>query len=177
MKTEWIETKKLKKNPKNPRVIRDDAFQKLVNSIKEFPKMLEIRPIVIDKKFMVLGGNQRLEAVKVLGLEKVPIIKADTLTKEEQERFILADNVSFGEWDFDLLKGYDPDLIKDFNIDLIELDDFSEKNKEINVVEFSDNMILKFSYPEKQYNQIKQALSKIDESPEKALWKLANGKA
>ena len=122
LKIEWIETKKLKKNPKNPRVIKDEAFQKLVKSIQEFPKMLEIRPIVIDKKNMVLGGSQRYEAVKVLEWETAPIIRADSLTKQEQERFILADNINFGEWDLQQLKEMDLDFLDNLGIDLSQIE-------------------------------------------------------
>jgi len=96
--------KKIKLNPDNPRVIKDEKFQQLVKSIQEFPKMLHLRPIVVNKSMMVLGGNQRLKACIEAGLKEVPILIADELTKEEQSRFIIQDNVGFGEWDFAQLK-------------------------------------------------------------------------
>ena len=103
MKTTMIKISQIKTNPNNPRVIKDDKFQKLVNSIKEFPKMLEIRPIVVNKDMIVLGGNMRLKACTEAGLKEVPVIKADELTEEEQRQFIIKDNVGFGEWDWDML--------------------------------------------------------------------------
>ena len=104
MKTEMVKISEVKNNPNNPRVIKDDKFEKLVRSIKEFPKMLEIRPIVVNDDMIVLGGNMRLKACKEAGLKEVPIIKASDLTEEEQKQFIIKDNVSGGEWDWEILQ-------------------------------------------------------------------------
>jgi len=82
MKTETVKITEIKNNPNNPRIIKDDKFTKLVNSIKEFPKMLEIRPIVVNDDMIVLGGNMRLKACKEAGLKEVPIIKASELTED-----------------------------------------------------------------------------------------------
>jgi len=90
-------------NPKNPRIIKDDKFKKLVKSIQEFPEMLELRPIVVDSNMVVLGGNMRLKACIAAGLKEVPIIIADKLTDAQKDEFIIKDNVGFGEWDWDLL--------------------------------------------------------------------------
>jgi len=98
-----VDIKTVKKNPNNPRIIKDDKFLKLVNSIKEFPKMLEIRPIVVNADMIVLGGNMRLKACIEAGLKEVPIIKANDLTEDEQRQFIIKDNVSGGEWDWEIL--------------------------------------------------------------------------
>ena len=102
---DWYKEKisKVKPNPNNPRIIKDDKFEKLVRSIKEFPKMLEIRPIVVNDDMIVLGGNMRLKACKEAGLKEVPIIKASDLTEDEQKQFIIKDNVSGGEWDWEAL--------------------------------------------------------------------------
>lgn len=94
---------KIKPNPKNPRIIKDVKFNKLVSSIKEFPEMLELRPIVVDEDMVVLGGNMRLKACIAAGLKEVPITIADKLTEEQKAEFIIKDNASFGEWDWDLL--------------------------------------------------------------------------
>jgi len=106
-----IEIRKIKPNPNNPRVIKDSKFKSLVKSIKEFPEMLNLRPIVIDENYMVLGGNMRLKACKEIGMEKVPVIFIDNLNDEQKNEFILKDNNSYGEWDFEILKsewsGYD----------------------------------------------------------------------
>ena len=103
MKTEQVSISEVKPNPNNPRIIKDDKFAKLVQSIKDFPKMLEIRPIVVNADMIVLGGNMRLKACKEAGLKKVHIIKADDLTEEQQREFIVKDNVSGGEWDWEQL--------------------------------------------------------------------------
>jgi hypothetical protein len=97
----------IKPNPNNPRVIKDDAFEKLCNSIKEFPKMMALRPMVVDQDNVVLGGNMRLKALQHLGFKEVPdewVRKASELTDEEKRRFIIADNVSGGDWDWDVLQ-------------------------------------------------------------------------
>lgn len=93
----------IKPNPNNPRVIKDDKFKKLVQSIKDFPQMLELRPIVIDENNIVLGGNMRLRACIELGLKDVPTIYAKDLTEEQKKEFIIKDNVGFGEWEWDVL--------------------------------------------------------------------------
>jgi hypothetical protein len=98
-----IKISDIKPNPSNPRVIKNDKFKKLVQSIKDFPQMLELRPIVINSDNIVLGGNMRLRACKEAGLKEVPVMRADTLTPEQQAEFIIKDNSSFGEWDWDVL--------------------------------------------------------------------------
>jgi len=99
----YIKTKDIKPNPNNPRIIKDDKFNKLVQSIKDFPEMLELRPIVVDSEIMVLGGNMRLKALNELGVKEVPVLIADELTDEQKRQFIIKDNVGFGEWDWDAL--------------------------------------------------------------------------
>ena len=110
---------KVKSNPNNPRLIKDDKFHKLVNSIKEFPKMLEIRPIVVNDDMIVLGGNMRLKACKEAGLKEVPVIKASDLTEEEQRQFIIKDNVSGGEWDWGMLQtDWDVEQLEDWGLEV-----------------------------------------------------------
>jgi DNA modification methylase len=101
-----MKLKDIKPNPNNPRVLRDDKFQKLKQSIKEFPKMLSLRPMVIDENNVVLGGNMRLRALQELGFNDIDeawVKQSSDLTGEEKKRFIIADNVAFGEWDWDTL--------------------------------------------------------------------------
>ena len=90
-------------NPNNPRICRDAKFKLLVKSIREFPEMLNLRPIVIDENNIILGGNQRYRACIEAGLTDVPVIHANNLTEEQKKQFIVRDNVSTGDWDFDLL--------------------------------------------------------------------------
>lgn len=120
-KIEWTTEKinNLKSNPNNPRIIKDDKFHKLVKSIKDFPEMLEIRPIVVNSEMIVLGGNMRLKAAKEAGLKEVPIIKAENLTIEQQNEFIIKDNVSGGEWDWDILANeWDVEQLEEWGLDV-----------------------------------------------------------
>ena len=98
-----VKISKVKGNPSNPRIIKNDKFKKLVKSIQEFPEMLKLRPIVVDEDFMVLGGNMRLKASKEAGLSEVWIDVAEGLTEEQKKEFIVKDNVGFGEWDWAML--------------------------------------------------------------------------
>jgi DNA modification methylase len=119
---EKIKISEIKRNPNNPRSIKDDKFKKLVQSIQDFPQMLELRPIIVNDDMVVLGGNMRLKACKEAGLKEVPIIKASELTPEQQAEFIVKDNVGFGEWDFDLLlNAYDSTELEAWGLDLPEL--------------------------------------------------------
>jgi galactose-1-phosphate uridylyltransferase len=98
-----VKITQIKNNPNNPRIIKDVKFKQLVQSIKEFPEMLELRPIVVNADMVVLGGNMRLKACMEAGLKEVPIIIADSLDEAKQKEFIIKDNVGFGEWDWDVL--------------------------------------------------------------------------
>ena len=98
-----VKISKVKGNPSNPRIIKNDKFKKLVKSVQEFPEMLKLRPIVVDEDFMVLGGNMRLKASKEAGLKEVWIDIAEGLTEEQKKEFIVKDNVGFGEWDWAML--------------------------------------------------------------------------
>jgi len=103
MKIEKVKIEQIIPNKDNPRIIKDYKYRKLVESIKKFPKMLEIRPIVVNDEMVVLGGNMRLKASIEAGLKELFIINAKDLSEEEQNHFIIADNVNFGEWDYDML--------------------------------------------------------------------------
>ncbi|HMT75940.1 MAG TPA: ParB N-terminal domain-containing protein [Chitinophagaceae bacterium] len=109
----------IRPNPDNPRLIKDDKFQKLVKSIKEFPEMLQLRPIVVNDDMVILGGNMRLKACKEAGMKEVPIIKASDLTPEQQKEFIIKDNVGFGEWDWDMIANeWDTEQVQEWGVDL-----------------------------------------------------------
>ena len=119
MNVKLTKIEEVKLNPNNPRIIKDDKFKQLVQSIKEFPKMLELRPIVVNDDMIVLGGNMRLKACKEAGLTEVPVIKANELTEEEQRQFIIKDNIGYGEWDFQMLKNdYDLQDLEDWGLEL-----------------------------------------------------------
>jgi ParB-like chromosome segregation protein Spo0J len=109
----------IKPNPENPRIIKDHKFKQLVESIKSFPQMLELRPIVIDENNVVLGGNMRLKACIEAGLTDVPVKIAHGLTQEQKKEFIIKDNVSFGEHDWDLLANeWDIQSLDDWGLDI-----------------------------------------------------------
>jgi DNA modification methylase len=119
MKVDKVKISEVKTNPKNPRLIKDDKFKKLVKSIQEFPQMLELRPIVVDENNIVLGGNMRLKACKEAGLKEVFIVKADNLTEQQKDEFIVKDNVGFGEWDWDMLANeWDAEKLDEWGLDL-----------------------------------------------------------
>lgn len=109
-------------NPNNPRIIKDDRLKKLVKSISEFPKMMELRPIVIDREGMILGGNMRFKALKELKYKEIPdnwVKRADELTDEEKQRFIIEDNVPFGEWDFETLANeWDKEKLEEWGLEI-----------------------------------------------------------
>ena len=114
-----VKINSIKTNPKNPRLIKDDKFKKLVNSIKEFPQMLELRPIVVDENNIILGGNMRYKACIEAGLKEIFILKAEDLTEQQKDEFIVKDNVGFGEWDWDVLANeWDTDKLQDWGLDL-----------------------------------------------------------
>jgi ParB-like chromosome segregation protein Spo0J len=116
---ERVDIKQIRSNPDNPRFIKDYKFEKLVKSIKEFPEMLELRPIVVNQDMIVLGGNMRLKACEEAGLTEIPVIFADKLTEDQQREFIIKDNSSFGEWDWDLIANeWNADQLEDWGIDL-----------------------------------------------------------
>jgi hypothetical protein len=144
---EKIEITKIKLNPNNPRLIKDDKFKKLVQSIKDFPEMLDIRPIVVNKEMIILGGNMRYKACKEAGLKQVPIIIAD-LTEDQQKEFLIKDNTSGGEWDFDLLANeWDAEQLEAWGLDL-PIDDKIDKLNEGEVLEFEQSVQL---IPPKEY--------------------------
>lgn len=122
----------IKTNKKNPRFIKDEKFKKLVNSIKEFPKMMELRPIIVDEDNTVLGGNMRLKALKELNYTDIPdnwVKKASDLTDEEKNEFVVKDNVGFGDWDFEILANeFDAELLEDWGLELWADDDLSNQN-------------------------------------------------
>lgn len=148
MKTEKIAISKIKPNPNNPRLIKDDKFTKLVQSIKDFPEMLDIRPIVVNDDMIILGGNMRFKACKEAGLKEIPIIIANGLSEEKQREFLIKDNVSGGEWDWDMLANewddieldkWGLDIPKEFLTELeAEEDDFDTTPPEVPITVLGD---------------------------------------
>jgi site-specific DNA-methyltransferase (adenine-specific) len=128
---EYRNIAEIKPNPKNPRIIKDDKFAKLVKSIRDFPQMLEKRPLICftdtDKKLVVLGGNMRLKAANEVGLKELPVVLADDWTVEQRAEFLIKDNVGFGEWDWDeLANDWDAEQLTDWGLDIPGFDNTAE---------------------------------------------------
>ena len=119
-------------NKDNPRFIRDEKFTKLVKSLREFPDMAQLRPLIVNAEMVVLGGNMRLKVMQMLNWETVPVIVAENLTPEQQAEFIIKDNVGFGEWNWEMLANqWDADLITDWGLDIPGFDgELPEDNPE-----------------------------------------------
>lgn len=169
METKKIKTSKLKSNPNNPRLIKDDKFHKLVESIKSFPEMLDIRPIVCNKYMIVLGGNMRLKACIEAGVKEVPVQVVDW-SEEKQREFIIKDNVSGGEWDWDLLSAeWDENQLTDWGLDIPvftkDSDEFGTdfKLKDGDKEPFQQ---MTFTLADEQATQIQNAISDIKQTDE-----------
>ena len=114
---DYIAISKVRPNSENPRYIKDEKFKKLVQSIKEFPEMMPVRPIVVNKEMVVLGGNMRLKAMQEAGWKEVPVQVVDW-SDEKQREFIIKDNVGFGEWDWDeLANTWDAEELNEWGLD------------------------------------------------------------
>jgi hypothetical protein len=139
MEIKKVNISEIKPNESNPRTITEDKFRKLVQSIKEFPEMLNIRPIVVNKDMVILGGNMRFKACKEAGVKEIPIIVADDLTEDQQREFLIKDNTSGGEWDFEMLANewdvdqleewglYVPTFAPDVDYSILDDEDLSEQ--------------------------------------------------
>lgn len=121
-----MKVSQLKPNPNNPRVIKDDKFRKLIESLRSFPEMMEKRPMVcvtdVDGKMFPLGGNMRLRAIQELGMKDIPetwVMIADDWTEDKRREFTIKDNVGFGEWDWDALANeWDSGLLDEWGLNI-----------------------------------------------------------
>jgi hypothetical protein len=159
----------IKNNPNNPRVIKDDKFKKLVQSIKDLPEMAEVRPVVVNTDMVVLGGNMRLKAMREAGWKDVPIQVVDW-NEDKQRQFIIKDNVSGGEWDWDMLANeWDTEELQEWGLDLpgFDLDanglgeDFTLPNGD--KAPFQQ---MTFTLADEQAEQIKNAIAEIKQTEE-----------
>ena len=137
-------------NPNNPRLIKDDKFKKLVKSIQEFPDMLNVRPLVVNKDMVVLGGNMRLKAIKEAGIKEISIEVVDW-TEDQQKEFIIKDNVGFGEWNWDdLANNWDEIELTDWGLDIPDFNkNIDNEEGEIKISteldQHSNYIVLKFN--------------------------------
>lgn len=154
----------IKPNPNNPRVIKDAAFEKLCKSIQEFPKMMSLRPLVIDSDMIVLGGNMRLKALQHLGYKEIPdewVKRADELNEDEKRRFIIADNISGGEWDWDTLANeWDAEELEAWGLEVFNDEDLIKKT--INLEGYQQSHVL-ISYHPDLHNIVQEIIKKLQE--------------
>jgi hypothetical protein len=164
MNIEWVKTKDIIPNENNPRILKDDKFKKLVQSIKDFPEMLEIRPIVVNNEMMILGGNMRWKAIQEIGIKEIPIIKAENLTKEQQREFLIKDNVGFGEWDWDAwANDWDYKELNDWALDLPKMLDPEQFGEDFSLADGDKSPFqqMAFTLADEQATQIKNAIADI----------------
>jgi hypothetical protein len=161
----------VKSNPNNPRIIKDAKFQKLVQSLKDFPEMLEKRPIVVDENMVVLGGNMRLKASIEAGLKQVWIDVAEGWTDEQKKEFVIKDNASFGDWDWDILANeYDPTDLSNWGLDVWQPDeevDYSILNglddleEEVEKLERNVKTAIQIEFQSKDYEEAKKIIDDL----------------
>lgn len=176
----------LKLNEDNPRKITREKLERLIKSIKDFPQMLQLRPIVVDENNVVLGGNMRLQALEELGYTEVPTVQVNSLTEAQKREFIIKDNLAYGEWDWEVMAvEWDNELLEDWGLDLI--------GDEVNYEELGDSFSLpsgekppfrdmNFTFSTEQAEAIENAIKKIKQSEDfknfdKSVNKNSNGNA
>lgn len=184
---EYIDINLLKLNESNPRYITEQNLEKLKSSLKSFPDMLRVRPIVVDENNIILGGNMRYKAAKLNGDEKVWIYRVQ-FNQQQKKEFLIKDNINYGNWDYhNITKTYDMEVLKDWGLSIpewyniekkIDTNEFLLDTPTENVDSFNTeeepNTTITFTFNEDIYNQVIQKLSRISSTPEQALYKLLN---
>lgn len=126
-----VPIEKVKPNPINPRVIKDAKFEKLVDSIRNFPEMVEVREIIVNTEYVILGGNMRFRAMQELGYTEVPVRVVDW-PEEKQREFVIKDNIANGDWDWEMLANeWDGEKLQSWGMDEVKfgVDDEDEPGK------------------------------------------------
>ena len=152
---------KLKANPNNPRVIKDHKFKQLVKSLQDFPEMMAKRPIVcvtdVDGMLYPLGGNMRLKALQELKHKEIPddwIQMADEWTEEQRGKFVIKDNVTFGEWDWDMIANeWDSEELNEWGLDVWQ--------PEINTEDYEPNLVPETNYSDVTKEEIEKQAQKL----------------
>ena len=158
---------RVRPNESNPRFIKDDAFRKLVASLKQFPEMMDLRPVVVNEQNIILGGNMRYRAAVEAGWQTVPVVVARGLTPEQEREFIIKDNVAAGSWDMDMLANeWDLSELKDWGLDLPDWDDespadYSDKNKEVDLSDYEKKMDFTLKLTSSEFFDLQERLSVV----------------
>jgi|TARA_R110000824_G_scaffold8881_1_gene40265 hypothetical protein len=176
-----LKINELKSNESNPRLIKNHKFKKLVQSIKDFPEMLELRPVIVDEDMTILGGNMRYRACKEAGLKEVPVKIAKGLTEKQKKEFIVKDNVGYGEWDWTMLgnewksnklddwgldvwQNYDDNVLKvnggDENSEWVGMPEFEGKEDTLKIIIHFENEEDREEFNQKHKLEIMTKLSK-----------------
>jgi hypothetical protein len=164
-----VPLKEIKSNPNNPRVIKDDKFAKLVQSLKDLPEMASVRPIVVNQDMVVLGGNMRLKAMKEAGWKEAPVEVVDW-DEDKQRQFIIKDNVGFGEWDWEMIANeWDAVELQDWGLDVTGFDvDQNEMSDEFSLPDGDKAPFqqMTFTLADEQAIQIQNAIADIKQTEE-----------
>ena len=174
-----LKVSQIKANESNPRIIKEHKFKKLVKSIKDFPEMLSLRPIIIDEDNIILGGNMRYKACVEAGLKEVPVKIAKGLTEEQKKEFIVKDNVGFGEWEWDMLANeWDSVQLAEWGLDVwqneddLEEPDFDQLTAENN----NKPATIKITFAnEKDLQNAEEEIAEIVSKYEKAFYSVSAG--
>lgn len=187
MQQQLIKVSQLKNNtgqieglPKNPRLIRDEKFDKLKKSLEDDPEMMHLREVIAydnGGELVVICGNMRLRAAKDLGIKEVPVKVLPTDTPVEKlKAYTIKDNVPFGEHDWsDLANEWDADLLSDWGVDVptfnsdVNLDDFFEEDNGQNE---QGKFKIVLEYTEEDYNEIIASFGKHSGTKEQVVFNL-----
>lgn len=157
MSVKKVKASQIKPNPNNPRLIKDDKFKKLVESLKSFPEMSDVRPVVVNTDLIILGGNMRFKAMQEAGWKEIPVQIVDW-PEEKQREFIIKDNVSGGEWDWEMIANeWDTGQLEEWGLDIPKFD----TNDEINDLSETINQLFRIEvickdeeHQENTYNKL-----------------------
>ena len=170
---EYRKLKDIKLLDRNPRTIRDDDFKKLVQSIEANPDYFEARPLILSDRtgeLVIIAGNQRYRAAKELKLKEVPTFLIKDLTEEREKEIIIRDNVSNGQWDFDVLANeWEVEQLEDWGLEVGGFDINSDEYGEDFSLPDGDKapfQQMTFTLADEQAIQIQNAISDIKQSQE-----------
>jgi len=174
-----VKINKLQTNQYNPRLIKEHKFKQLVKSIKEFPEMLSLRPIIVDEHMTILGGNMRFKACVEAGLKEIDIKIAEGLTEEQKREFIVKDNVAYGEWDWNILGNeWDSVQLAEWGLDVWQNEDDLEQPDFNELTEDNNNKppTIKITFAnENDLQNAEEQIAEVVSKYEKAIYSVSAG--